>query len=70
MKKTQNQSFQVIPLAHPRLGTVYTVKHGNEKYGPYANKDAAERQIKKLCHLMYEMQVIKNSAEMEFEIEL
>jgi len=69
-KKVKATPFQIIPVTHPTLGIVYQLNSGNTVHGTFGNMNAAVKRKLELVRQLEETQIIQESEEMEFEIEL
>lgn len=66
----KNQSYQILPKESPKFGTVYVLREGNTTHGTFATVEHAERRKRELIRLQEEIKVIKDSEELEFEVDL
>lgn len=68
--KSPKSKYQIIPVENPKLGIVYKLTEGNTTHGIYASPEAANNAISKINRLWEEMKVIRDSENVEFEVEL
>ena len=66
----KNQSYCILPKESTKFGTVYVLKEGGTIHGTFATVEHAERRKRELIRLSEEIKVIKDSEEMEFEVDL
>jgi len=70
VKRKAKSLFQIIPVPHPKFGLVYKLTEGMTEHGRFTSRDAAARKEAELIRIQEELKVIKESEDMEFEVDL
>ena len=69
MKNSENK-FQIIPVTHPTLNIIYLLKEGNIEHGRYGSHQVAEKRKLEIISQRDMLKAIKDTENIEFEVEL